>query len=454
MSLDVTDAIEQLEDELATNKLDSSHLDTINSLAKQIPTHELTRLVSTRTPIQSAVLFRVLKKDEALNVFENLPPSYQADLIQTLRGDEVAEIIEGLDPDDRAELFGELPALVVKSMMKGLSYDERAKTTAVLGYPREAIGRYMSPEVLTLHEDWDAARAMEVVRARIDEPETVYLLPVLAPGRILVGVVSLRTLVGAAPDTPITQLMREPSAVEAMTNREDASRSFLDQRLIAMPVVDAENRLLGILTMDDVLDIVDEEDAEDAARGSGSEPLNRSYMSSTILHIVQSRIVWLMVLAISAVLTVQVLDLYEGRLSQVVALALFIPLLTGTGGNAGNQAATTVTRALAVGEVRVRDLPMVLWREARVGASMGLALGCLGFIISGLVYGWPLGAVIGLTLLCICTMAASVGGLMPILAKKIGADPAVFSNPFISTFCDATGLIIYFTIATLVLRLH
>lgn len=339
-------------------------------------------------------------------------------------------------------------------MMKGLSHDERTKTSIVLGYPREAIGRYMSPEVLSLHDDWDARRALEVVRERIYEPETVYLLPVLARGRTLAGVVSLRTLVGASPDTPVTELMREPSSVEAMTDREDAARSFLDQRLIAMPVVDAENRLLGILTMDDVLDIIDEEDAEDAARGSGSEPLDRSYMSSTIMQIVKSRIVWLLVLAVSAVLTVQVLDLYEDRLAQVVALALFIPLLTGTGGNAGNQAATTVTRALAVGEVRVRDLMMVMWREVRVGASLGLVLGSLGFLISGAIYGFQLGSVIGLTLLCICTMAASVGGLMPILAKKVGADPAVFSNPFISTFCDATGLIIYFTIATVILRLH
>lgn len=452
--LDIDEAIDQLEDELGSNQLDSAHLDTINSLAKQIPAHELTRIVSNRPIVQSAVLFRVLKKDEALNVFENLPPSYQADLIQALRGSEVAEIIEGLDPDDRAELFGELPATVVKSMMKGLSPAERAMTSAVLGYPREAIGRYMSPEVLSLHSGWDARRALDTVRSRIDEPETVYLLPVLGSGRELVGVVSLRTLVGADPATPVTELMREPSSVEAMTNREDASRSFLDQRLIAMPVVDAENRLLGILTMDDVLDIIDEEDAEDAARGSGAEPLNRSYMSSSIVHIVKSRIVWLMVLAVSAVLTVKVLDLYESRLAQVVALALFIPLLTGTGGNAGNQAATTVTRALAVGEVRVRDLLLVLWREIRVGASLGMVLGSLGFLIAGLVYGWALGSVIGLTLLCICTMAAAAGGFMPILAKKIGADPAVFSNPFISTFCDATGLIIYFTIATVILRLH
>ena len=172
-----------------------------------------------------------------------------------------------------------------------------------------------------------------------------------------------------------------------------------------------------------------------------------------IFRLVKSRIVWLLVLAVSAILTVQVLEVYEDRLDQVVVLALFIPLLTGTGGNTGNQAATTVTRALAVGEVRVRDLGRVIWRELRVGAVLGSVLGTLGFVIAGLVYGWAIGLVIGLTLLSVCMMAATVGGLMPIIAKKVGADPAVFSNPFISTFCDATGLIIYFTIATTVLGL-
>ncbi|MGO1654509.1 MAG: magnesium transporter, partial [Brevibacterium yomogidense] len=215
-----------------------------------------------------------------------------------------------------------------------------------------------------------------------------------------------------------------------------------------------EERIVGILTMDDVLDIIDEEDAEDVARGSGSEPLNRSYLSSSILRIVRSRIVWLLVLAVSAILTVQVLEVYEDRLDQVVVLALFIPLLTGTGGNTGNQAATTVTRALAVGEVRIRDLGRVIWRELRVGALLGSVLGALGFAVAGLAYSWAIGIVIGLTLLSVCIMAATVGGLMPIIAKRIGADPAVFSNPFISTFCDATGLILYFTIATAVLGLQ
>ena len=419
------------------SRVDAQDLDAIARLAADVNRAELTRLVHTTPPLQSALLFRVLGKDDAIAVFDALPPGYQAELLQNLREPDVAQIIDGLDPDDRAELFSELPAGVVQRLMSGLDPQERAMTTAVLGYPRTAIGRYMSPEVLSIHGEWTAEQAMEIVRTRIDGPETIYLLPVVSRGRTLTGVVSLRNLLEAEATTPevsMRDLARDAISVHALTDREEAARTFLSHRLIAMPVVD-------------------EEDAEDTARSGGSEPLDRSYLSSTILRIVRSRIVWLLVLAVSAILTVQVLEVYEDRLDQVVVLALFIPLLTGTGGNTGNQAATTVTRALAVGEVRIRDLGRVIWRELRVGAVLGSVLGTLGLLVAGLVYGWAIGFVIGLTLLSICIMAATVGGLMPIIAKRVGADPAVFSNPFISTFCDATGLILYFTIATAVLGL-
>ncbi|MDN6401244.1 MAG: magnesium transporter, partial [Brachybacterium sp.] len=322
-----------------------------------------------------------------------------------------------------------------------------------LGYPRHAIGRYMSPEVLTLSPGMSVSAALAHVRERAETAETIYLLPVVDDSSVLRGGVGLRRLLVAAGETLVGDLAHEAVRAPATDDREDAARRFFAAKLLAMPIVDGEERLVGILTVDDAIDILDRENHEDSARTSGSEPLPRSYLSTPILRVVRSRIVWLLVLAVSAILTVQVLEVFEDRLDQVVILALFIPLLTGTGGNTGNQAATTVTRALAVGEVRVRDLPRVVWRELRVGAVLGLVLGVLGLLVAGLVYGPAIGAVIGLTLLSICMMAAIVGGLMPLVAKKVGADPAVFSNPFISTFCDATGLIIYFTIATAVLGL-
>ena len=311
----------------------------------------------------------------------------------------------------------------------------------------------MSPEVLALSPGMTVREALAHVRAHAEEPETIYMLPVVDGSRVLLGVLGLRRLFVAEEDLLVGDLAHEAVRAAATDDRELVARRFFDAKLLAMPIVDGEDRLVGILTVDDAVDILEQENHEDSARTGGSEPLPRSYLSTPILRVVRSRIVWLLVLAISAILTVQVLEIFEDRLDQVVILALFIPLLTGTGGNTGNQAATTVTRALAVGEVRVRDLPRVVWRELRVGAVLGAVLGSLGFVVAGLVYGMAIGTVMGLTLMSICTMAAIVGGLMPLVAKKVGADPAVFSNPFISTFCDATGLIIYFSIATAVLGL-
>ena len=438
---------------LRDDEQDEAHLEQLAREAQTLPLGELVYLVESRPATEAAVLFRVLDKGRALAVFETLPAHHQAGLISALRTQQVADLIGDLDPDDRASLFDELPASVAERLMHGLDAGERAMTTMVLGYPRHAIGRYMSPEVLTLSPETTVREAIGHVRAHAAEPETIYLLPVVDDSRTLLGVVGLRRLLISDEEARVGDIAHEAVRAAATDDREDAARLFFSAKLLAMPIVDGEDRLVGILTVDDAVDIIEQENTEDSARTSGSEPLPRAYLSTPILRVVRSRVVWLLVLAVSAILTVQVLEVFEDRLDQVVILALFIPLLTGTGGNTGNQAATTVTRALAVGEVRVRDLPRVVWRELRVGAVLGVVLGSLGFVVSGLVYGLAIGIVMGLTLLSICTMAAIVGGLMPIVAKKVGADPAVFSNPFISTFCDATGLIIYFTIATAVLGL-
>ncbi|MFC7455882.1 magnesium transporter [Brachybacterium sp. GCM10030267] len=438
---------------LRAEPLGEGQLEQLALEAGLLPTAELVYLVESRPATEAALLFRVLDKGTALAVFEALPADHQAGLISGLRTPQVAEIIDDLDPDDRASLFDELPASVAERLMRGLDAGQRAMTTVVLGYPRDSIGRYMSPEMLTLRPSATVREALEHVRSHADEPETIYMLPVVDGTRRLLGVVGLRRLLVSDEEELVGDLAHEAVHALATDGREEAARRFLDAKLLAMPVLDREGRLVGIVTIDDAVDIIEQENAEDSARTGGSEPLPRAYLSTPILRIVRSRIVWLLILAVSAILTVQLLEIFEDRLHQVVVLALFIPLLTGTGGNTGNQAATTVTRALATGEVRVRDLPRVVWRELRVGATLGAVLGSLGLVIAGLVYGWPIGLVMGATLLSVCMMAAMVGGLMPLVAKRVGADPAVFSNPFISTFCDATGLIIYFTIATAVLGL-
>jgi magnesium transporter len=402
---------------------------------------------------EQAVVYRVLPKDRALEVFEMLDTSLQVDLVGALQDDAVAALFADLDPDDRVELLDELPATVAGRLLQGLPPDERELTAAVLGYPQRSIGRRMSPEYVSVHPPMTTAEALTRVSEGLNEAETVYLLPVIDEQRVLVGVVSLRRLLASAPGTTVIEVMRPAHWARATESAETAARRCADLKVLALPVVDNETRLVGILTVDDALRILETADTEDQARISGTEPLRRPYLTAPVARLVRSRVVWLLVLAIGATLTVQVLEVFEATLAEAVTLALFVPLIIGTGGNTGNQAATTVTRALALGDVGTRDLGNVLSRELRVGLSLGLLLGGLAFGVTTVFYDRSIGAVIGLTLVSLCTVAAAVGGVMPLIARAIRVDPAVFSNPFISTFVDATGLLIYFLIAKAVLGL-
>lgn len=397
-----------------------------------------------------AVLYRLLPKDRALQVFEDLSPVLQGKLITGLQEEDVAAAFADLEPDDRVALLDEIPASVASRLMQGLSPQQRDLTADILGYPKKSIGRRMSPEVYGIGPGVTAGSALGEVRTVLDDAETIYTLPVTAD-RVLLGVVSLRDLMSAPPEAIVGDIMRPAESAVATEPAEEAARRCADSKLLALPVVDNDNRLVGILTVDDALRILEEADGEDQARMSGSEYLRQPYLTTSVATLVRSRVVWLLVLAIGAALTVQVLDVFEATLAEVVTLALFVPLLIGTGGNTGNQAATTVTRALALRDVSPRDVGKVAAREFRVGLSLGLILGTVGFVITGLVFGRAIGLVIGLTLLTVCTMAATVGGVMPIVAKALRADPAVFSNPFITTFVDATGLVLYFLIAKAVL---
>lgn len=440
----------QLEERLVDD-ISTGDIAELSTLAAKASIPDLISVVEHVPAKRGAVMFRLLAKDRALEVFEALDAGHQADLLDALRDEQIASIFTDLDPDDRAALLDEVPASVADKLLRGLSRHERGMTAALLGYPKGSIGRRMSPEVVPVRETRTAAYALELLRTRSEEYETLYMIPVMDDTRRLVGVVSLRDMFTSAPDAIIAEIMTSPISAQATDDAEDTARQLLAIGKIAMPIVDGENRIVGVLTVDDALEIVEAADTEDVARHGGHEPLRRPYLSTPVLNVVKSRIVWLLVLAVSAVLTVQVLEIFESTLAEVVVLALFIPLLTGTGGNTGNQAATTVTRALALGDVWSKDVLAVLWREARIGFMLGAVLGALGFGVATLVYGVAIGTVIGLTLLSVCTMAASIGGVMPIIAKAVGADPAVFSNPFISTFCDATGLVMYFVIAKAVL---
>ena len=437
-------------------------------ISQQLANQDLAALAATLAPVadaelvsvferltlrQRAVIFRLLPKETAVAVFDALDPALQGDLLEGLHDTEVARLFAELDPDDRAWLLEEVPAVLATRLLRDLPGSERALTAALLGYPQGGVGRRMTPEYVSVRERATVAIALDRVRDRLADAETVYTIPVLDNARRIVGIVSLRELLAADPNAEISTLMQEAHTAKAADSAEEAARRCTDLSLLALPIVDSEQRLVGMLTIDDAVRILEFEESEDSARQGGTEPLRRPYLSTPVRTLVRSRVVWLLVLAVGATLTVQVLEVFEATLEQVTVLALFVPLLIGTGGNTGNQAATTVTRALALGDVRPRDILRVLSRELRTGAMLGLLLGTLGFAIASLIYSVEIGLVIGLTLLAVCTVAAAVGGSMPLLARAVKVDPAVFSNPFISTFVDATGLIVYFVIARTILEL-
>ncbi len=411
---------------------------------------ELERLARDRR----AVPFRLLAKDRALEVFELLDPSVQQELLDGLRETNVRQLFEEMDPDDRARLTEEMPATVARRLLEGLSPNERRLTATLLGYAEDSAGRLMSPEVASLRAGMSAGEALERLRSVGRSAETIYALPVTDDRRRLVGALGLRDLVLAAPEARVADLMdTDVFSARVDADQEEVARLIREADLLALPIVDTEDRLVGIVTVDDAMEVLEEEETEDVARAGGAEPLGRPYMATSVLRIARSRVVWLLFLIVAATLTVNVLQVFEGTLNQVVALALFIPLVIGTGGNTGAQAATTVTRALAVGEVRFNDLGVVVLREARVGLLLGAMLGALALGPAWLFAGRQIGIVVSLTLLAVCTLAAFVGSLLPLVARRVGVDPAVMSAPFITTLVDASGLIIYFLMARLVLGL-
>lgn len=420
-------------------------------LAEHRP-YEIADELSRMSSSDAIIPFRLLDKDRELEVFEELDPSQQQAILLGLRGQAFHQILEKMEPDDRARLIGEVPAKVATRALAGLSPAERKMTAALLGYPEDSVGRFMTPEAVILHRDLTVARALEVVRAKGTDAETVYTLPVVGDGRRLVGTIELGTLVTSDKGRLIKDIVDVfVPRVQATEPVESAARLMQEANLVALAVVDSEERFVGLLTFDDALEVIEAADTEDMARQSGASPVVDHYVTVSVFRLVSARALWLIVLLVAATLTVNVMQAYEATLEQVTALALFVPMLIGTGGNVGAQSATAIVRALAVGEVRVRDLPLVLWKECRVGLMLGLLLAALALGIGSFLVGTAIAIVVGCTVIAICTWAAIIGSMMPLLANKVGVDPAVVSSPMVATLVDATGLIIYFSIARLIL---
>ncbi|MCL1899312.1 MAG: magnesium transporter [Promicromonosporaceae bacterium] len=415
---------------------------------------EIVDAIDRMDSVSAVAAFRLLPQDLAFDVFEDLEPAGQQAILDTMRGSEFGEFVDSLDPDDRARMLDDLPAKVARRVLEGLSPRERAMTAALLGYPEESAGRHMTPQVVVLHEHLSVSDALTRVRARGREAETVYTLPVVDAQRRLTGIVELSEVLLAPDEATVKDLVKtQPPYALATDSAESAARMMTDSNVRDLPVVDREGRLLGLLTYDDADEVLEEAESEDAALQGGASHWEGHYMAVSVWQMIRSRAVWLVLLLAVSMLTVQVAAGFEDQIHEVATLALFMPLLIGTGGKIGTQASSACVRALAIGEVRPADIIRVTWREAATGLLLGAALGALA-IAAGLIWA-PLSVavVVGVSLLLICILGALVGGISPLAAQKMGIDPALVSGPMVTTVVDVLGLLIYFLVAVALLGL-
>lgn len=432
--------------------VETHDLEEIRAWVEETGTVDIAEELARLDPTDRAVVFRLLEKDRALQVFEALEPIHQQELLEGLRDAHVNQLIEEMSPDDRVRLLDEVPAKVAKRLQAGLSPEERAMTARLLGYPEDSAGRMMTPEYVNLRASMTVADALAKIRRLGADAETVYTLPVTDDQRRLVGIVSLRDLVLSRAGVHLGDLMTtDPVSATVDEDQEQVARRIQEANLLALPVVDHEERLVGVITVDDAMEVFEAEVTEDISRAGATEPLERPYLSVSPFTLARKRATWLLILGVAATLTVSVLDRFESTLADATALALFVPLLIGTGGNSGSQAATVVIRAMAVREIRFVDLPRVVGRELVAGLSLGVMLGLVAFGPVTVFLDVYYGLIISMTLVVLCAWATFAGAALPMIARRLGIDPAVVSAPLIATLVDASGLVLYFTIAIWVL---
>ena len=423
-------------------------------LAASEPT-DIADLLASIPSDEAVIAFRLLPKSLAISVFDYMDGAFQNQLLEAFSDQAARNFLEAMPPDDRTELLDEVPAKVARRLLQILSPDQHRVTMQLLGYEEGTAGREMTPLFVDLHSDMTVAQALERVRRLAINRETVYECYVMNRRRRLIGIVSLKDLVIANPDARVSDIMKpDPSFVSTHTDREEVARELREHDLLAIPVVDAEQRLVGIITHDDVADIVEQEATEDIYRFGAVPGTERGYFASRIFSVVRRRMPWLFLLIMVNTVTGTIIARQQELLGEILILAAFIPMLIDTGGNVGAQSATVVIRGLATGEVNPRRALAVILREAGIGALLGIAL---GMVALGWAYAFgrnlKVAAVVGTTLMAISVMATLVGGALPFIFRLFKIDPALVSAPFITTIMDIFGVALYFGVAQIILQL-
>ncbi len=401
------------------------------------------------------ILFRMLPKDVSVEVFAYLPIDDQVEIVNAITDKEISYILDEMDFDDMIDVLEELPANIVDKILEKAPKDERRLINTFLNYPENCAGTLMTPDYISLQRDMTVAQAMAHIKKEGMDSETVYTCYVKDKGRKLIGIVSLRTLVVADDNTKIEELMHtDYVSVNVYDDQEEVSEVFKKYDFLAIPVVDKEERLVGIITVDDIIDVIEEEATEDFERMVGiMDDSDKEYLDMSILHHVKSRLPWLIVLMAASMVTGAIITQFEEVLSQVIVLVAYLPLLMGTGGNTGAQAATLIIRGMAVGELEPSDALLVMWKELRISISIGIVLSLINFAKIMIIdrQSVMIALTVSVAMLIIVTFAKLIGSLVPMGAKKIGIDPALMANPMISSITDMISVLTYFMLATLIL---
>lgn len=425
----------------------------VASLAARLPGDEFEHLLPELDPRRLAVLFRAMGDEWLAEIVAELDAGIAARLLRRLTDAQAADVLEEMPPDEAADVVGELRADDREDVLGEMEREEAADIRELLLYPPETAGGRMTTDFVALRESMTVDEALRHLRTVGQEAEVVYYVYVVDDDGRLAGVITLHDLVLSAPERRIGELTkRDVLAVEARDDQEIAARLLREHGFLALPVLGPDRRLAGIITADDVAEVLEEEASEDFERLGGSQPLEAPYLTASLWHLFRKRVLWLLVLFVASAYTATVLQAFEAELTEVVALTFFIPLLIGTGGNTGTQVVAMLVRAIALDEVRMRDIVRVFLREAAVGAMLGSVMAAAVLLRAAtLGVGPGLGEVAALTAFAVVMWAALVAAVLPLVLARLRLDPAVASGPLITTIVDGTGLLMYFTIAKAVL---
>ena len=458
----MTERFELVEKALIT-MLEEKNYGALRDLMKTMNPVDIASLFSQLQDQKIALLFRLLPKELAAETFVEMEPEDQELLIRGFSDNELKEVLSELYVDDAADLVEEMPANVVRRILRQADPQMRLSINQILRYPENSAGSMMTTEYVSLKPDMTVGESILRIRRQGVDKETIYTCYV-TKDRTLVGLVTVKDLLLADDDNRSVEEVMSTNLifVTTHTDQEEVARLFSKYNFLALPVVDGENRMVGIVTFDDAMDVLEEETTEDIELMGGVLPSEKTYLRSGIWELFKSRIPWLMLLMVSATFTGMIISSFEAALAAQVALTAFIPMLMGTGGNAGSQSSVTVIRALSLDEVRFSDLPKVLWKEIRVSVLCGVVLSLVCFakiwLVDRMLFGNTqitllMDGAVCLALLVTVVAAKIVGAILPIIAKRVKLDPAVMASPFITTIVDALSLLVYFLFARMLLKL-